>query len=64
MLHGLPSYQTEAIPTCGLFIPSGTLPTSVAKSCACPAPCVFRCVITAEYLFGLPACASLDPTAS
>ncbi len=30
MLHGLPSYHTEAMPTCGLFIPSATLPTSVA----------------------------------
>ena len=64
MLHGLPSYQTEAMPTCGLFMPFSSFPTSVAYSCAWPAPCVRRCVITAEYWLGAPACSSLASTAS
>ena len=30
MLQGLPSYQTEEMPTCGFFMPPAILPTSVA----------------------------------
>merc|ERR1719326_1387688 len=64
MLQGLPSNQVEHIPTCGFDIPSFSFPTSVAYNCACPAPCVRRCVITAEYRFALPAFAGSGGTAS
>src|SRR5438552_14348214 len=43
ILHGLPSYQTLATPTCGFCISSSESP--VAYSIACDAPCDFGCVI-------------------
>ena len=64
MLHGLPSYQTEAMPTCGRSMPASSFPTSVAYSCACPAPCVFRCVMTAEYRLSAESCSAFGSTAS
>ena len=50
---------------CGFSIPPSSLPTSVAYSWAWPAPWLLRCVITAEYLFGLSSpCSALARTAS
>src|SRR3954451_21536285 len=52
MLHGLPSYHTLPIPTCGLFKSSHESP--VAISIACEAPWLAGCVIREEYLFKAP----------
>src|SRR3954467_1725449 len=51
MLHGLPSYQTLAIPTCGLSRAAGDRP--VARSIACDAPWIAGCVIREEYGLGI-----------
>jgi len=48
MLHGLPEYQTDEIPTWALFKPSSVMP--VAYSIACDAPCDFGWVMVAETL--------------
>ena len=42
ILQGLPSYQTEQMPTWGLFMSSSLSP--VAYNIACEAPCDFGCV--------------------
>lgn len=42
MLHGLPEYQTDDIPTCAFDMSEGSRP--VAYSIACEAPCDFGCV--------------------
>ena len=49
MLQLLPSYQTLAMPTCGLFMSSAVIP--VAYSIACEAPWLLGCVIWLLYLF-------------
>ena len=46
MLHGLPSYQTLAMPTCGFCRSSCDSP--VASSIACDAPCMAGWVILDE----------------
>src|SRR5689334_11915387 len=51
MLQGLPSYQTEQMPICGLSRSSGLSP--VAMSIACEAPWLAGCVIRLEYLFNI-----------
>lgn len=48
MLHGLPEYQTDEIPTCALFMSEGVRP--VAYSIACEAPCDLGWVMAAEVL--------------
>lgn len=48
MLHGLPLYQTDEIPTCPLFKSSSWSP--VAYSIACEAPCEMGCVTWRETL--------------
>src|SRR5687767_13283577 len=47
MLHGLPSYHTAPIPTCGLFRSSQESP--VAISIACDAPWLAGWVMREEY---------------
>src|SRR5688572_13200486 len=49
MLQGLPSYQTEAMPTWGLLRSSSERP--VASNIACDAPCTAGWVMRPEYLF-------------
>ncbi len=49
MLHGLPSYQTLPMPTCGLARSAHDSP--VAISIACDAPRLGSWVISYEYLF-------------
>src|SRR5688572_12571898 len=49
MLHGLPSYQTAPMPTCGLLRSSHESP--VAISIACDAPWLAGWVMREEYLF-------------
>ncbi len=48
MLQGFPSYQTELMPTCGLFMSSSRRP--VAYSIACDAPWDLGCVMRELYL--------------
>ena len=48
MLHGLPVYHTEDMPTCALLNPSSVMP--VAYNIACEAPWDLGCVILAETL--------------
>lgn len=48
MLHGLPEYQTDEIPTCALLMSSVSRP--VAYNIACEAPCDLGWVIVAEVL--------------
>ena len=43
MLHGLPEYHTELMPTCALFMSASLIP--VAYSMACDAPCDLGCVM-------------------
>src|SRR3954447_21731027 len=50
MLHGFPSYQTLAIPTCGLSRSAADRP--VASSIACDAPWIAGWVIRDEYGLG------------
>ncbi|KAG9792242.1 hypothetical protein KCU88_g816, partial [Aureobasidium melanogenum] len=42
LLHGLPLYHTDDIPTCALFMSASFSPT--AYNMACDAPCDFGCV--------------------
>jgi hypothetical protein len=42
-LHGLPEYQTDAMPTCALSMSAVDMP--VAYSIACDAPCDLGCVM-------------------
>src|SRR4051794_4457597 len=59
MLHGLPSYQTLAIPTCGLSRSAADRP--VASSIAWDAPWIAGWVIWEEYglgIFAVPAAAA------
>src|SRR4051812_4626275 len=48
MLQGLPSYQTEQMPTWGFLRSSNVSP--VARSIACDAPWIAGCVSLPEYL--------------
>mmetsp|Transcript_4092 Transcript_4092/g.7511 ORF Transcript_4092/g.7511 Transcript_4092/m.7511 type:complete len:146 (-) Transcript_4092:42-479(-) len=58
MLHGLPSYQTEQTPTCGLFMSSSLSP--VAYSMAWEAPCDLGPVKARLYLFKTGPSPSMD----
>ena len=62
MLHGLPSYHTDAIPTCGLFMPSGTFHIRCIQLRL--AGTLRLGVITAEYLLGLSMLSASGMTAS
>src|ERR1700761_8658209 len=48
MLHGLPSYHTDEMPTCALDMSSSLMP--VAYSMACDAPWDLGCVMAADTL--------------
>src|SRR5829696_8283227 len=52
MLHGLPSYQTASMPSCGLFRSTAVKP--VAISIAWLAPWLAGWVLRLEYLLSFP----------